>query len=99
MLRIGSRVKCMKKSGNIFEGYIIAIKKEVYVVMDVDDSLKTKEFPKDMVYYNGEGFAHSNNPYVNIENLCSNIKNNIINTYEGYFDNIDEEEYYKDGTF
>lgn len=92
MLRIGSKVKCMKKSGKIFEGYIIGIKRGVYIVMDIDDTMATKEFPIDAVYYNGEGFAKSANPYTNIENICSSIKSNITNIYEEYFKNIDEKE-------
>ena len=99
MLRIGNRVHCIRKSGKIFEGYIIGIKKGIYIVMDIDNSMVTKEFPINAVYYNGEGFARSANPYVNIENICSSIKSNITNKYEEYFKNIDEEELSINGTF
>lgn len=95
MLKIGSRVKCLKKNGKVFEGYIISKKKGNYMVMDIDDTLQCKEFPEDRVYYHGSGMARGEQTYLNIENICLNIRYRLINDYEEYYKNKTEEEDYK----
>jgi hypothetical protein len=94
MLKIGTRVKCVKKSGKIFEGYIISKRKGHYTVMDIDDTMLAKEFNEDNVYYNGSGMAHDENTYLNINNVCLNILNRMTSSYEDYYSNMTEEEEY-----